>query len=153
LFAAWRLLSLARSGDVIIAKTDPPLLSVIVAPIAWWKRSHSVNWLQDLFPETASELGVGGNLGKLAFRLARTARNRSLRAADANVVVAHGMVDRLLQERIPRNKIRVIENWADGDLIRPLPPKENELRKSWGLEDRFVVGYAGNLGRAHDLDT
>src|SRR5262245_13718265 len=22
-----------------------------------------------------------------------------------------------------------------------------------GLEDRFVVGYSGNLGRAHDIDT
>ena len=23
----------------------------------------------------------------------------------------------------------------------------------WGLEDKFVVGYSGNLGRAHDFDT
>jgi glycosyltransferase involved in cell wall biosynthesis len=63
------------------------------------------------------------------------------------------MANRLLQEGIPREKIRIIENWADGAVIVPLPPQKNELRKSWGLEDRFVVGYAGNLGRAHDLDT
>ena len=27
------------------------------------------------------------------------------------------------------------------------------LRKEWIPDDRFVVGYAGNLGRAHDVDT
>jgi colanic acid biosynthesis glycosyl transferase WcaI len=27
------------------------------------------------------------------------------------------------------------------------------LRREWGLEDRFVIGYSGNLGRAHEFDT
>ena len=47
----------------------------------------------------------------------------------------------------------MINNWADGALITPLPSEENELRKEWVPGDRFVVCYAGNLGRAHDVDT
>jgi colanic acid biosynthesis glycosyl transferase WcaI len=27
------------------------------------------------------------------------------------------------------------------------------LRRKWGLENKFVVGYSGNLGRAHEFDT
>jgi colanic acid biosynthesis glycosyl transferase WcaI len=27
------------------------------------------------------------------------------------------------------------------------------LRREWKLEDKFVVGYSGNLGRAHEFDT
>jgi glycosyltransferase involved in cell wall biosynthesis len=153
LSAGWHLLRIAKPGDIIIAETDPPLLSVVVAPIAWLRGSRLVNWLQDIFPEVAEALEVGSSLGRLAFSVARRLRNWSLRAAYTNVVVAHGMANRLLQEGIPREKIRIIENWADGAVIVPLPPQKNELRKSWGLEDRFVVGYAGNLGRAHDLDT
>src|SRR4029079_11079820 len=110
-------------------------------------------WLQDIFPEVADALEVGNSLGRLAFSVVRPLRNWSLRAAYTNVVVAHGMANRLLQEGIPQEKIRIIENWADGAVIVPLPPHKNELRKSWGLEDRFVVGYAGNLGRAHDVGT
>jgi colanic acid biosynthesis glycosyl transferase WcaI len=153
LAAAWRLIRVARNGDIIIAQTDPPLLSLVVAPISWWRGCRLINWLQDLFPEVADALGVGGRIGALAFGISRPFRNWSLKAADTNVVVARGLADQLLDQGIPRKKIRVIENWVDGDLIRPLAPAENALRKAWGFEDRFVVGYAGNLGRAHDLDT
>src|SRR6476469_10474917 len=45
--AAWRTWRLARSGDIVVAMTDPPLLSIVVAPIAWLRRAHLVNWLQD----------------------------------------------------------------------------------------------------------
>ena len=27
------------------------------------------------------------------------------------------------------------------------------MRREWGLENKFVVGYSGNLGRAHEFDT
>jgi glycosyltransferase involved in cell wall biosynthesis len=27
------------------------------------------------------------------------------------------------------------------------------LRQAWGLQDKFVLGYSGNLGRAHEFDT
>jgi colanic acid biosynthesis glycosyl transferase WcaI len=32
-------------------------------------------------------------------------------------------------------------------------PANNPLRQSWDLADRFVFGYSGNLGRAHDYAT
>ena len=54
---------------------------------------------------------------------------------------------------VPPEKIKVISNWADRALITPLPPEESALRKEWIPDGRFVVGYAGNLGRAHDIDT
>jgi Flp pilus assembly protein protease CpaA len=52
---------------------------------------------------------------------------------------------------VPAGRIAMIPNWADGELIRPIPPAGNELRREWGLEGRRVIGYSGNLGRAHDL--
>jgi len=32
-----------------------------------------------------------------------------------------------------------------------VPPAANPLRREWGLMGRRVIGYSGNLGRAHDL--
>ena len=63
------------------------------------------------------------------------------------------MAERLQALGLPPEKIKVISNWADRALITPLPPEESALRKEWIPGDRFVVGYAGNLGRAHDVDT
>src|SRR6516164_2632258 len=47
LAAAWRLWRIARPDDVVVAKTDPPLLSVMAAPIVWLRGARLVNWLQD----------------------------------------------------------------------------------------------------------
>jgi colanic acid biosynthesis glycosyl transferase WcaI len=151
--AAWHLLRSAQRGDVIVAKTDPPLLSVVLAPLAMLKGAHRVNWLQDVFPEVAERLGAGGFIGRQLARVARPIRNWSLRSATLNVAVGEGMAAYLMEQRIPRRLITVINNWADASLIRPHDEQENELRRAWIPAGRFVVCYAGNLGRAHDMDT
>ena len=153
LSAAWHVWRIAQAGDVIVAKTDPPLLSVPMSLIAKLKSAYLVNWLQDIFPEVAEALNVGGGLGRLATAVLRPLRNWSLRSALVNVVVGEGMATHLETLGVSPEKIKVISNWADSALISPLPPEDSALRKEWIQGDRFVVGYAGNLGRAHDIDT
>jgi glycosyltransferase involved in cell wall biosynthesis len=63
------------------------------------------------------------------------------------------MRDYLLSRGIPDHKIAVVENWADGSVVAPLLPAESELRRRLDLGNALVVGYSGNLGRAHDVDT
>ena len=70
-----------------------------------------------------------------------------------NVVVGDGMAAHLEAQGIPRKQITVISNWADASLIQPQAKQENQLRKEWLPPGRFVVCYAGNLGRAHDVKT
>jgi colanic acid biosynthesis glycosyl transferase WcaI len=55
------------------------------------------------------------------------------------------MKARLLARGVPEDRIRICENWADGDAVRPaaLWPDPLPLR----------VLYSGNLGMAHDVDT
>jgi glycosyltransferase involved in cell wall biosynthesis len=63
------------------------------------------------------------------------------------------MAGHLCELGIPRDRTRVIANWQDGALVRPVAHEENPLRRAWGLEGDFVVGYSGNLGRVHELAT
>ncbi len=114
-----------RRDAVIVAMTDPPLLSVIAALAS----RRVVNWVQDLFPEVAEGLGMRG------VRLVRPIRNWSLRRSRANVVLGD-----LMAARVP--KATVIHNWADASL-QPIP------RTKTGL----TIGYSGNLGRAHEVET
>ncbi len=153
LSATWQLWRLARKGDVIVAKTDPPLLSIPVAIVARLRGARLVNWLQDAFPEVAEAAGVGGRAARPLLGLLRALRNRSLRAAAMNVALGDRMAAHLREEGVAEAQIRVIPNWQDGHLVRPVPHKANRLRTAWGLEGKFVVGYSGNLGRVHDLAT
>ena len=75
--SAWALLRIATRDDIIVAMTDPPMLSIIAAPIAKLRGARLVNWLQDLFPEVAEALHAGGKLG------------RFLSAAFAGCVTSH----------------------------------------------------------------
>jgi glycosyltransferase involved in cell wall biosynthesis len=141
-----------RRDDVLVAKTDPPLLSILAAPIAKAKRAALINWQQDVFPEVASQLGANPLPGWLDKRLRRL-RDASLRAATMNVLIGGRMREYLAARGIPESKLCVIENWADDRAIRPKPAAASALRARLGLIDRFVVCYSGNLGRAHEFET
>ena len=93
LSAAWRLWRLAQSRDVVIAKTDPPMLTIIAAPICRLRGARLVGWLQDIFPETAEALGVGGRTARLAYAIMRKLRNKSLEAAVICVVLGEHMAE------------------------------------------------------------
>jgi len=80
-------------------------------------------------------------------------RDWSLRKANFNVVLSNEMQTLLEQRAIASKHFVVVPNWADPDQIRPLAHSENPLREQWGLVNKFVVGYSGNMGIAHDLDT
>ena len=154
LTAAFALWTLARRGDVVIAKTDPPMLSMVAAPVAWMRGAVLVNWLQDIFPEVAEAVGMGGGrLGLFVFGALRGLRNRSLRSAQMNVALGEHMAERLQKLAIPPDRIRIIANWADGKSIHPAPPEQNRLRRDWARPHDFIVAYSGNLGRAHEIAT
>lgn len=146
------VLRTARRGDLVVAKTDPPLLSVVVAVAARLRGARLVNWLQDLYPEVAAELGVGAMRGP-AGRVLRWLRNASLHRATLNIAIGERMAERLVAEGVPAARVAVMPNWSDDRTIRPLAAADSTLRAAWGLAGKFVVGYSGNLGRAHEPET
>lgn len=156
LAAGWRLWRIARPGDVIVAKTDPPLTSVVAAFVARRRGARPVNWVQDVFPEVAEAVSVRGLARPLA-QLLRWLRNGSLRSAEFNVVIGERMAEVIGREIGPRTAalgiVRGISDRADMEAIRPVDAVANPLRREWGLEGRFVVSYSGNMGRAHEFET
>jgi len=46
-----------------------------------------------------------------------------------------------------------VPNWADAASIVPQPTATSLTRQRLGLAGRFVIGYSGNLGRAHEFET
>ncbi len=152
LAAGWRLWHLARRHDVIIAKTDPPLISVVAWLMARWRGATLVNWLQDVFPEVAERLRLPLLAGPQA-GLLRRLRNHALHAANMNVVLGERMAAVAAGAGVPAARISIIPNWADKDLIYPVPDSANPLRRAWSLESQCSVCYSGNMGRAHEFET
>ena len=127
---AWS--TLARPGDIIVAKTDPPLMSIVAMAAARRNGARLVNWLQDIYPETAVELGVPFMHGPLAASLTAL-RNRSLRQAEATVVVGDLMARKVKSLGAPAARIHVIPNWCNDVEIQPRRAIRKPIASGMGL--------------------
>ncbi len=149
--AAWLARHLGRE-DVCVICTDPPLQTVSARlPIAL-RRARMVHWVMDLYPETAIELGLLPRTG-LAARLALGLRDWSLGAASRVICLTEAMRDHLARRGTPADRLVLMRHWSDASEISPVDIEDNPLRVAWGLQGRFVVGYSGNFGRAHEFST
>lgn len=153
IFAMFAYLKHVKKNDVLIAKTDPPLLGIMAHMCARMKGAKSGNWLQDIYPEIAEASGLPLIKGPFA-NLLRRLRNRALQRSDFTVVIGDRMKSFLETQNLKSERITIIPNWCDDIVITPQNLLDNTVRKAWGFsESDFVIGYSGNLGRAHDLET
>ncbi|MEX0330175.1 MAG: glycosyltransferase family 4 protein [Puniceicoccaceae bacterium] len=139
-------------GDIVVLKTDPPLLSILGSIGRLVKQFRLVAWCQDVFPEVAIASMRPSNFTSWLFKFLKLVRDWSLRRSDRVVVLGKDMQAYLSAREIERHRLVCISNWAvqedEGGT------REKELRAAWEIpEDVLLVGYSGNLGRAHDWKT
>lgn len=149
--AAWFSANVQKD-DICVVCTDPPMLSVTAALPLRVRGGHLVNWVMDLFPETAMELGLLKH-STLSGRVALALRNWSMRRSALTICPIERMARFLSSKGIPADRLAVVHHWADKNEILPVDPTVNSLRHAWGLTDKFVIGYSGNFGRAHEFAT
>lgn len=149
LFAGFLLFRLAHAQSTVIVKTDPPLFGFIVSVASRFRGFSYVNWLQDVYPDVALRSSIGHRMRWLTPMLSRV-RDITLRGAQLNVVIGERMKQRLLDWGVKPKAIETIPNWSDVTELQPDPQRPTSLRAEWGLVDKFVVMYSGNMGAAHD---
>jgi colanic acid biosynthesis glycosyl transferase WcaI len=148
--AAWTLRRLPPA-DVIVAMTTPPLIAA-AALGARRKGTRLLYWVQDLYPEIA--VAFGAIRGPALHTRAMAEASRRVMQASAHVVVlGEAMKERAVQAGASPGRVSVIPNWADGEVVRPVPHASNPLRAELVGGARFLVLYSGNIGRAHDVST
>lgn len=141
-----------RRGDCVLVVTNPPALPFLVAFAARLRGARSMLLIHDVYPDVLTAAGMSREPSALT-RFIGWATRRLYSAVDRIVVLGRDMQD-LVWTRLRRrdDKVVIITNWADVDDIRPLGRGESRLLRDQGLTDKFVVQYAGNMGRTHGLE-
>ncbi|MCE5278172.1 MAG: glycosyltransferase family 4 protein [Planctomycetaceae bacterium] len=139
----------APRPDVVIA-TSPPLT---VAPTMWLLSvlcgARCIFEVRDLWPESAIDTGVltSKPLIWLSYRLEELAYRR---ASWINVLTP-AFEQKLIEAKgVAPRRLSMLPNGADLDIMTP-GPKDNDVRKRLGLQDKFVVSYFGAHGRANKV--
>lgn len=139
-----------RRVDLVVA-TSPQFFTACAGyGVSRMKRIPFVFELRDLWPESIRAVGAMKNSTALD-RLERLELFLYRKAA-LIVSVTHSFRTNLARRGIDPAKIAVVTNGIDTGRFQPRP-KDRELARELGLEDKFVVGYIGTHGMAHALET
>jgi glycosyltransferase involved in cell wall biosynthesis len=134
--------------DVVVALTDPPVIG-LAALTAARGRARFVFFCQDIFPEVGAL--VQSFRSKVVDETLERVNRLLVSRADRIVAIGETMAERLREGKgAAAEQIRIIHNWADSTAIVP-SSKANPFSLAHGLDSRFVVLHAGNIGLAQNL--
>lgn len=136
--------------DLIFVPSSPPLTNGICGYIMGiFKRIPFIYNVQDIYPDMAIKLGVLHN--KFIIRILRLIENLVYKKARKVLVLSGAMRRNLIEKKVNADKIEIIPNFIDTNFIKPME-KGNHFSSNFGLNDKFVIMYAGNIGLPHGLE-
>ena len=139
------------SGDVVLVVTTPPLLPFVVSMACRLRGARCILCIHDVYPEAMVYAGVLKR-GRFIEHLLGWMTKRLYQRVDRIVVLGRDMARLVRAKTRNKDKVVVITNWADTDTVTPEPRGDNVLLTQLGLKDKFVVGYAGNIGPLQDIE-
>ncbi len=140
-------LGLGVKNVEVVWGTSPPIFQGITAwALARLKRAKFLFEVRDLWPKFAIAVGVLKN--PVLIRLSLGLERFLYRRADRLIVNSPGYLGHVTARGARR--VHVIPNGADPAMFDPSASGES-FRTRHGLEDKFVVLYAGAHGMSNDL--
>lgn len=136
--------------DVVMV-VAPALLSVLTAWVAA-RLAGAKLWIhvQDFEVEAALATGLLPARG-LPARLARWLEGWVLRRGDRVSTISPQMCAKLLDKGVAPGRVLEVRNWADARFA-PDPDGAAAIRAGWGLGDRLVALYSGNIARKQGIE-
>ena len=148
----WMVIKHVQRDQPVIIVNLPPLLPLLTLPVCRLKGARVSLLVHDVYPESLVVAGVlPPNSATESFL--SLVFNRLYRMADNIIVLGRDMQSLLATKtQSGGSRIAVIPNTADVDEIHPVSRENNGLLKKMGLVGKFVVKYAGHMGRTHGLE-
>ena len=145
---------ITRSKTPVLVLTNPPMLAFCCAIARRLGGPPFIYLIFDVYPETAIALQVLNKHGFLA-RLWRFGNRYAYQQAASIVVIGRCMKQIIAPQLTPdqAKKLTHIHVWADDTHIQSGHSTQNPYLQKWGLDDKFVCLYSGNMGRFHDMET
>lgn len=142
--------------DYVFSISQPPVLGGLLGVWGKWiKHAKYIYNIQDFNPEQV--LAVKFSRNKLITGAMMFFDKFSCRQSDLIITVGRDLVqtvhNRFCGRKVP--KTVMINNWIDEKEIYPVKadhPKVVSFKEKYGLKDKFVIMYSGNIGLYYDLE-
>jgi len=139
-----------RKPDVVIG-TSPQFFTACAAyVVGFFKRIPFIFELRDIWPESIKAVGAMND--SFVIRVLEKIELFLYRKADLIVSVTHSFKEELIHRGVNSEKIEVVTNGVDTSRFFKMD-KDVFLLKELDLQSKFVAGYVGTHGLAHNLET
>lgn len=145
----WRAVWLRPAVIIAVQPTITMAPSALLA--AWLSGASPVQHVQDMEIDTALAVGHVRASGKIV-RLIYAIERQIMRKFDRVITISHKMRSGLTAKGIAPDRVAIVRNWVDTELVRPLG-RPSVYRSELGIADEtFVVQYSGQMGRKQALN-
>lgn len=136
--------------DLVLGTTPPIFQAVSAWVVAALRRKPFLLEVRDLWPEFGISMGVLKN--PVIIALSRWLEMFLYKRATHILVNSPAYREYMLAKGVPENKVTYIPYGTDVDMFNP-SIDGSSIRDELGVQDKFVILYAGALGQANDIDT
>ncbi len=147
--SVWTALQV-RDVDLVLGTTPPIFQAVSAWFVAWMRRKPFLLEVRDLWPEFGVSMGVLTNPALIW--LGRWLEKFLYTRATHILVNSPAYKEYMIVKGVSEKKITYIAYGTDVDMFNP-QVDGSSIRAELGLQNKFVVLYAGALGQANDIDT
>ncbi len=139
--------------DVIYTYLTPATAAVAGTILKTLRRIPSVIHVQDLWPETVtgSAMVPEGRVGRTVDAMLHAVMRQLYRWTTSIAVIAPTMRDLVIRRGAKADNVRVVLNWADETLFRPVEATD-QARREIGYRDRCTIMYAGTIGPLQNIE-
>ena len=142
--------------DYVFSISQPPILGGLLGVWGKWvKHARYIYNIQDFNPEQV--LAVNYTKNRFITNVMMWFDKFSCKQSDLIITVGRDLVktveNRFKGKKVP--KTVMINNWIDENEIYPLEESNERVvafKKKYGLDDKFVIMYSGNIGLYYDLE-
>jgi len=138
-----------KKFDLVVYPTPPITLAPVVKYIKKRDNSRTYLILRDIFPQNARDLGMIKS--ELVFKYFRKKEQRLYDISDRIGCMSQGNIDYVLKHnKVPKEELEILYNWKKPSMLPPID--KEEIKKSYGLEGKFIAFFGGNIGYAQELE-
>ena len=155
-FSARKATKSVGQQDYVFTISQPPIMGGILG--VYGKKvlkAKMIYCIQDFNPEQI--MATGYIKMPILMKAAMWMDKRSCRKSDLVITVGRDLVETLKKrfagKYVPNHTM--INNWIDEKEIYPLPSDNSgivEFKEKYGLENKFIIMYSGNIGLYYDLE-
>jgi colanic acid biosynthesis glycosyl transferase WcaI len=143
------LAGLGKQYDVVLASSSSLNVWLPFVSMVALRRKPAIYSIYDVYPNVGITLGIFRH--KPVIALVESMERFCLNHAAKVRIISDSFRPELHTLGVPDEKLVLVYDWVDTDLIHPLP-RNNDFTHEHELTGKFVILYAGNLGMSQGLE-